>query len=139
VDAKKSPGVCDTRAKAELEQRTARPPSSPAAQKLQRDADRSVADRRPLPRPEPPKPAAPQPAEAVERLGPWKIISRDSTGKRAAAQCTACLTIREIGISGDAIASCGCRGSKRPGPESFAAAAAAAEMIVSRRRHRGAT
>jgi hypothetical protein len=83
-----------------------------------------------------PKAAAPVPEAGLGRLGPWIVLGRDTTLKRAAAKCTHCQTIREISLVGD-MPSCGCSGSLRPGTESFAEAVVAAEKYVAVSRHRG--
>jgi hypothetical protein len=105
--------------------------------KLQRDADRFTASRRPLSRPEPPKP--PEPAETFERLGPWEIISKDRTGKRAVARCLNCQRIAQIGIGDGTVASCGCDRAHARDPTAFSEMIFAAELIAARRRHKGAT
>ncbi|MGA9851048.1 MAG: hypothetical protein WBQ45_25860, partial [Roseiarcus sp.] len=90
---------------------------------MQLDAERFKASRQtaaapPTDTPLPP----PDPFAGLERHGPWVIIRRDQTGKRATASCAYCLTIREIGISDDTVARCGCSGTS-PGAGRFAAPA----------------
>jgi hypothetical protein len=96
-----------------------------------------TASRRPLSRPEPPKP--PEPAETFERLGPWEIISKDRTGKRAVARCLNCQRIAQIGIGDGTVASCGCDRAHARDPTAFSEMIFAAELIAARRRHKGAT
>jgi hypothetical protein len=80
---------------------------------------------------------------ALERLGPWLVLKRDPTGKRAVAQCSHCQTIKEIGVADGCIASCGCSGSwpgaGRLTASTFADGIAGAERFGARGRHRGRT
>jgi len=85
-------------------------------------------------RQQPQPPAAPDP---FERLGPWEILRRDSTGKRATARCTNCLAVREISIADNMIANCGCARARPPGSVSFASSIVAAEMRQAPNKHRG--
>jgi len=80
-----------------------------------------------------PKPPAPF---DTFRLGPWRLLRRDRTGKRAVARCSNCGLIREIGLAGG-IPSCGCVRSHSLGGQTFASTVAAAEIVTARRRHRG--
>jgi hypothetical protein len=130
VDAKKSPAACDSRAKSETRIKNA--PHSPTSAQLQRDA---VAARRPLPRAEPPK-AKPSPEPEPFERG-WEIISRDRLGKRGIARCLTCSSIKEISLVSDV--SCGCNRSKVADQSTYARMIWTAEMLVARRRHRGAT
>ena len=81
-------------------------------------------------------PARPDPEAGLERLGPWVLLGRDPLGKRALARCSGCAAVREISLV-DGIPSCGCGRWRPSGAETFAATAAAAELIVARARHRG--
>jgi hypothetical protein len=65
-------------------------------------------------RQQPQPPAAPDPF-TLERLGPWEILRRDATGKRAVARCANCQTVREISVVDGCIASCGCARARTPG------------------------
>jgi hypothetical protein len=112
----------------------------------------SISKRLPPSKPIAPK-SPPGPIEAgLEHLGPWLVLKRDHTGKRAVARCSYCQMVREIGVADGCIARCGCSGWMRPGAERFAAPAApaapastfadgiaGAERFGARGRHRGRT
>jgi hypothetical protein len=99
-----------------------------------------LAQPKPKPRPEPeaakPIAAPPDPFVGLERLGSWFLIRLDATQKRAAAKCTLCGDVKEIGLT-DGIPSCGCAASLRSDTASFAARVVAEERYVAASRHRG--
>ena len=79
--------------------------------------------------------SAPDPFN-LERLGPWEILRRDPTGKRAVARCVNCQTVREISVV-DGIASCGCARARMGGAATFASSIVAAETRGATNRHKG--
>jgi hypothetical protein len=87
--------------------------------------------------------AATNASDTAEIIGNWRIISRDATGKRATARCTACGSGRELSIealeSGAPIACPGCLPTSFYGPasrRSFATDLAKEAVWSARKRHR---
>jgi hypothetical protein len=83
-------------------------------------------------------------ASDTEIIGNWRIISRDTTGKRATATCTMCGSGRELAVSALESGDVRCPGCNPPGfygpapRRSFLADVSDLEGRDAWKRHRGA-